>query len=93
MKLKLNNLEEMEVLTVKLSKEKTPIAWKNRVQSLLNSGLTRKEAEEFASEPLDLEMYYNQNAGLFLVECDAVESGTIYDPYSGELMDEADEEE
>jgi hypothetical protein len=37
-------------------------------------------------------MYYNPNAGLFLVECDAVESGTIYDPYSGELMEEFDDE-
>jgi hypothetical protein len=26
------------------------------------------------------------------VECEAVESGTIYDPYSGELMEEFDDE-
>ena len=31
------------------------------------------------------------DAGLFLIEAEAVESGTIYNPYSGELMDEADE--
>jgi hypothetical protein len=90
--MKLNNSEQMETIKIVLSKEKTPIAWEQRVLSLINSGFNRDEAEKIASEPIDVEMYYNQDAGLFLVECDAVESGSIYDPYSGELMDEFDEE-
>ena len=90
--MKLNNSDEMEVIEIRLSKEKTPIAWENRVQSIISSGATREEAEEMANIPIDLEMYYNVNAGLFLVECEAVESGTIYDPYSGELLDDADED-
>jgi hypothetical protein len=90
--MKLNNSDQMETMVVMLSKEKTPIAFEQRVLSLIDSGLNRDEAEEMASDPIHVEMYYNPNAGLFLVECDAVESGTIYDPYSGELMDEFDEE-
>jgi len=90
--MKLNNADQMETMVVTLSKEKTPIAFEQKVLSLIDSGFERHEAERFASEPIHVEMYYNPNAGLFLVECDAVESGTIYDPYSGELMDEFDEE-
>jgi hypothetical protein len=90
--MKLNNSDQMESMQVVLSKDKTPIAFEQRVLSLINSGLDREEAEQMASEPIDVEMYYNPDAGLFLVECEAVESGTIYDPYSGELMDDFDEE-
>ena len=88
--MKLNNSDQMEMLTIQLSKEKTPIAWESRVQSIVNSGVARVEAEEMADEPIEVEMYYNPNAGLFLVECEAVESGTIYDPYSGDLLDDFD---
>ena len=89
--MKLNNSDQMEIMWVVLSKEKTPIAFEQIVLSLIDSGVERDEAEQMASEPIDVEMYYNPNAGLFLVECEAVESGTIYDPYSGELMVEFDE--
>lgn len=89
--MQLNNSDNYESITVQLSKEKTPIAWEQRVLSNMNSGATREEAEELASEPIEVEMYYNPDAGLFLVEAEAVESGTIYDPYSGELLDQAEE--
>ena len=89
--MRLNNSEEMETMQVLLSKNRTPIAFEQRVLSLIDSGLTREEAEIEATNPIDVEIYYNPNAGLFLVECEAVESGTIYDPYSGELMDDWDE--
>ena len=86
--MKLNNSDNYESVTITLSKEKTPIAWEQRVQSLVNSGMLVEEAIIFANEPIEVEMYYNIDAGLFLVECEAVESGTIYDPYSGELLEE-----
>ena len=86
--MKLNNSDKYESVTITLSKEKTPIAWEQRVQSLVNSGMLVGEAIIFANEPIEVEMYYNIDAGLFLVECEAVESGTIYDPYSGELLEE-----
>jgi hypothetical protein len=89
--MKLNNSDNYESITIQLSKEKTPIAWEQKVISNMNSGLSREEAEKEADKTIEVEMYYDADAGLFLVEAEAVESGTIYNPYSGELIDEADE--
>jgi hypothetical protein len=89
--MQLNNSDNYESIRVQLSKEKTPIAWEQRVLSLINSGSTREQAEAVADSTIEVEMYYNPDGGLFLVEAEAVESGTIYDPYSGELLDQAEE--
>lgn len=89
--MKMNNSDNYESITVQLSKEKTPIAWEQRVQSNVNSGATREEAEIMADEPIEVEMYYSIDAGLFLVEAEAVESGSIYDPYSGEFLEACEE--
>lgn len=40
-----------------------------------------------AMKPIDLELYYEVGVGLMAVEPGAVEAGTIYSPYSGELYD------
>ena len=37
---------------------------------------------------IELEIYYEKGTGLFAVESEAVESGTIYSPYTGELCEE-----
>jgi len=76
---------------VTLDPEKTPIAYEQRVQSLMTAGLDRPASEVMALEPIELELYYDINAGLFAVEAEAVEAGTIYNPYSKELLDDADE--
>ena len=39
--------------------------------------------------PIDLELYYEVGVGLMAVEPGAVESGTIYSPYTRELYDNA----
>jgi len=90
--MQLNNSFNYESVQIVLSKDKTPIAFENRVLSLMNDGLNRDDAEKTAGEPIDVEMYYNPNAGLFLVECEAVECGNIYDPYTGELMEDETED-
>ena len=46
------------------------------------SGLSREEAEKVALEPMDLELYYEIGAGLMAVDPAAVESGTIWSPYT-----------
>ncbi len=90
--MKMNNSDNYESITVQLSKEKTPIAWEQRVQSLINSGMLFREAEIMANEPIEVEMYYNINSGLFLVEAEAIEcGGSIHDPYSGELLEESED--
>jgi hypothetical protein len=91
--MKLNNSDNYESITVILSKEKNPIAWEQRVLSNMNSGATREEAEVLASEPIEVEMYYDINSGLFLVESEIADWGSVYNPYSGELLDDADAEE
>lgn len=46
----------------------------------------RKGGKE-AMMPIDLELYYEVGVGLMAVEPGAVESGTIYSPYTRELYD------
>ena len=85
--LKLNSAEEAEVVLIRLTPEEYPIAYANKVKCLMLSGLSKKEAERMAMEPIDLELYYEVGVGLMAVEPGAVEAGTIYSPYSGELYD------
>ena len=53
--MKLNNSDQLEIMWVVLSKEKTPIAFEQIVLSLIDSGVERDEAEQMASEPIDVE--------------------------------------
>lgn len=89
--MKLNNSDDYESIEVFVDPVKHPIAFKNRVASLMESGMTEEEASEFARQPLEMELYYDKDAGLFLVESEAVECGTIYNPYDGQLMEGFDE--
>lgn len=76
--------ETYEHTNVTLSKEKTPIAWENHVQDLVKSGHSREDAEKYACEPIEMEMFYEQGAGLFLVESGATEChGLCKSPYTG----------
>jgi hypothetical protein len=72
-----------------LTKDKYPVAFENKVQELMEEcKLTREEAEESVSKmEIELEIYYEKGYGLFAVESGAVDSGTIYSPYSGELSE------
>ena len=85
---RLNNSDDYESIgTIKLSKEKFPIAFTEKVDELLEEGVvaTREEAEYLVNDmEIELEIYYERGAGLFAVECGAVESGTIYSPYTQE---------
>lgn len=36
---------------------------------------------------IELEIYYEKGTGLFAVESEAVESGTIYSPYTAEVCE------
>lgn len=85
---KLNSSDEYEFLCkVILTKDKYPIAFENKVQELIEEcGMTREQAEEsIENMEIELEVYYEKDYGLFAVDSEAVTSGTIYSPYSGEL--------
>ena len=83
-----------EVLSFKLDKDLTPIAYKNKVKELIKQGAcsTVKEAESMVDKMVfNLEIYYSIDSGLFAVESEAVESGLIYNPYTGEMLYKADD--
>lgn len=87
-KLKLNNAENYERIgKIKLTKEKFPIAFENKVQELIeDGGYSRKDAKELVENmDFELEIYYHKGYGLFAVESDAVEDlADIYSPYTAE---------
>lgn len=89
---KLNNSDDYESLgVIKLSKEKFPKAFQAKVEELLEEDVcaTKEEAEKLVSDmEFELELYYEKGTGLFAVECGAVESGTIYSPYTAELCED-----
>ena len=92
MAVKLNNSDNYESIgSIKLSKDKFPIAFQNKVDELIEEGVcsTTEEAEKIVSEmEIELEIYYEKGTGLFAVDSEAVESGTIYSPYTAELCED-----
>lgn len=93
MSVKLNNSDNYEPINVTLSKGEYPIAYNNKIEELVEQGLykTTEDAEkENPTIEIEMEIYYEKHSGLFAVESGAVESGTIYSPYSRELCDDAD---
>lgn len=99
---KLNNSNNYEALgvdlfcglaTIKITKEQTPIVFKTKVEELLEEKVceTEAEAEKLINDMgFELELYYEKGTGLFAVESEAVESGPIYSPYTGELCEKDD---
>ena len=91
--MKLNNSKNYESIKVFLSPIDTPIAYENKIQELVEQGMSLEEAKNFVGTiPIELEIYYSKNNGLFGVEAEAVESGTVYNPYTSELLEEADDD-
>ena len=88
-KLVLNSAEDAETISVRLDPERFPIAYANKVECLMLSGLSEEKAKKEAMIPIDLELYYEVGVGLMAVEPGRVESGIIYSPYTRELYDNA----
>jgi hypothetical protein len=92
MAVKLNGGDTYESIgTITLTKEKYPIAFNAKVEELLEEGVEtdREEAERLVSQmEIELEIYYEKGTGLFAVESEAVESGTIYSPYTAEVCED-----
>lgn len=89
---KLNNAENAEIIEVKLSKEKFPIAYKNKMEELIEvSGMTKEEAEKYLDNwVIPMELVYHKEYGLFMVESESIESTPIYSPYTGEECDDSE---
>ena len=84
MAIKINEPNHEEVIEVRLSREKTPIAFKEKLDELMEEGAfdTEKEAIEWIEKtPFVMEMYYEKGQGLFLVESEAIDNCHIVSPY------------
>lgn len=90
MAVKLNGAETYEPITIILSKEITPIAYRNKIEEYVEQGLYHSIEEAEVKNPkieIECEIYCEKHIGLFAVESGAVESGTIFSPYSGDVCD------
>ena len=86
-----NSVENYEPLIVNLTKHRYPIAYRAKMEELVEQGAyeTIEDAEIDNREiEIELEIYYDKHSGLFAVEADAIEScaESICSPYSGEYM-------
>lgn len=93
MAVKLNTSDNYESIKVTLSKGEYPIAYNNKIEELVEEGLYKTTEDAENDNPtieIEMEIYYEKHYGLFAVESEAVESGTIYSPYTSELCDDVD---
>lgn len=89
--MKIHEPENAETISVLLTPEKFPLAYKEKVDELMEQGAfnTRKEAEQrVQTTPIVIELYYEKHSGLFAVESEALESPGIKSPYSGEELED-----
>ena len=92
--MKKNTACEVELVDIYLDQYKHPKAFGIKVRELIDSGMTEQEARShLMTNSIQMELYYSKDQGLFMVETDAVESITIYNPYDGKEMEELDEDE
>ena len=80
----------MEILKIRLDREHTPIAFKAKLKELMDQKAfdTEQEAIDFIeSEPIELELYYEEGYGLFAAEAEAIEAGLTISPYSGKSLE------
>ena len=86
-KIKVNNENCYESIEVILREDIYPIAHKNKVDELMESGAfnDREIARCWVNTtPIELELYYEKHSGLFAVEADAIEnsSESLCSPYT-----------
>lgn len=72
-----------EGFDVVLDTHHTPTAYQNKVECLMDSGATEKEAQRDAQKAIPMEMIYEKGQGLFMIEQEVIGSATIFSPYTG----------
>lgn len=83
-----------EIIEVRLSKTKTPVAYQKKLEELMEVDAfnTKEEAEKWLDQnPIILEIYYEKHQGLFAVESEALESCSLKSPYTGNDLVEPEE--
>lgn len=80
--------EEAETIDVFLTPDRFPIAFKNKVDELLEQKIfdNREDAEkDVMSYPIELDLVYEKHSGLFAVESEALD--LCVSPYSGKEIE------
>jgi hypothetical protein len=96
-RVKANPADKYENFVVRLSRHNNPIAYQAKLEELVEEGLYKTIKDAEIDNPyidIELEMYYDKHHGLFAVESGAIESNaeSICSPYTGEYMEDCDEE-
>lgn len=90
--IQINEAGSEEIITLFLKESKHPIVYKAKLDELIDSGLSDEEARDFISTtPFVMEMYYSPSNGLYLVESEAVDVVSIWNPYDGVQMLDVEE--
>ena len=79
--------KECDVIDVTLDPNEHPVAYKRKLKELMNNGLSKQDAVNALLRPIQLELFYDIDTGLFAVEAEAVDCCDIYNPYSGEKIE------
>lgn len=88
--MKANKVGQEETIEVLLTRRTFPIAFQNKLNELMEQGAFDNEEDAtkwIESTPIVLEIMYEKHSGLFAVESEAIESGGIVSPYSGEEIE------
>ena len=88
--MKANKVGQEETIAVLLTRKTFPIAFQNKLDELMYQGAFDNEEDAtkwIESNPIVLEIMYEKDSGLFAVESEAIECGTLISPYSGESIE------
>lgn len=86
----LNTPKDLEIITIKLTEDKYPIAYRNKLEEIMDNGCTEQEAREMIDTmTFEMELVYHKHNGLFLVESEAIERCEIYSPYDASRCDDS----
>jgi hypothetical protein len=84
---------DAEIIDIYLSPENYPVAYERKVRCLMNSGLTREEVEAIVlTTPIQMEIFYDIDRGLFAVESEPIAYIDIFNPYTGEVVEKEEED-
>ena len=76
--------DEGDVIDIYLSPNKTPVAYQRKKKELMEScGMLEDEAERRLLHPIQIEIFYCYDQGLFGVEAEMLACCDVYNPYTG----------
>ncbi len=75
-----------EVIYVTLNPNEFPIAYGKKLEELINSGMDEEEARAVLLQPIELELYYDMDRGMFAVESEPAQEINMFNPFTKEML-------